>query len=229
MPVKMGNVVALLSLALAASAGATVQSGPITHLNESSYFTWGTGPTLTTFWSIRSVSTGWIYGGFSGTNCQVYVAGPIDPLTVVDASVFTYTSSTPFFNDGDTLFFKGSNGRYGAWVTDITVENIAIPIAWLDGTWYYQDDGTGHFAPTPECDPDLTTGAIPGQPGYGTPNGVLNNDDFFYYLAQYAAGNLAVADLTNTAIPGTPGYGAPNGVLNNDDFFYYLSEFAEGC
>jgi hypothetical protein len=29
------------------------------------------------------------------------------------------------------------------------------------------------------CEPDLTTGAIPGQPGYGTPNSVLNNDDFF--------------------------------------------------
>ncbi|MCA9288755.1 MAG: hypothetical protein KDA05_09240, partial [Phycisphaerales bacterium] len=26
------------------------------------------------------------------------------------------------------------------------------------------------------CDPDLTTGAIPGQPGFGVPNGVLNND-----------------------------------------------------
>ncbi len=81
----------------------------------------------------------------------------------------------------------------------------------------------------PTCEPDLTTGAIPGQPGYGIPNGVLNNDDFFYYLAQFAAGNLAVADLTTSAIPGSPGYGVPNGVLNNDDFFFYLSLFAAGC
>ncbi len=81
----------------------------------------------------------------------------------------------------------------------------------------------------PTCQPDLTTGAIAGQPGYGTPNGVLNNDDFFYYLAQFAAGNLAVADLTTGAIPGQPGYGVPNGVLNNDDFFYYLAIFAAGC
>ncbi len=79
------------------------------------------------------------------------------------------------------------------------------------------------------CKPDLTTGAIAGQPGYGTPNGVLNNDDFFYYLAQFAAGNLAVADLTTGAIAGQPGYGVPNGVLNNDDFFYYLAIFAAGC
>jgi hypothetical protein len=79
------------------------------------------------------------------------------------------------------------------------------------------------------CRPDLTTGAVPGQPGYGTPNGVLNNDDFFYYLAQFSAGNLAVADMTTGAIPGQPGYGVPNGVLNNDDFFYFLAIFAAGC
>ena len=39
------------------------------------------------------------------------------------------------------------------------------------------------------------------------PNGILNNDDF-YYLAQFAAGNLAVADMTTTAIPGSPGWRA---------------------
>ena len=38
------------------------------------------------------------------------------------------------------------------------------------------------------CRPDLTTTALPGSPGYGTPNGILNNDDFFYYLAIFAAG-----------------------------------------
>ena len=79
------------------------------------------------------------------------------------------------------------------------------------------------------CIPDLTTGAIPGQPGYGVPNGVVNNDDFFFYLGAFAAGNVAVADLTTGAIPGQPGYGTPNGVINNDDFFYYLSLFAAGC
>jgi len=86
----------------------------------------------------------------------------------------------------------------------------------------------GHM-PSPVCPPDLTTTAIVGAPGYGTPNCVLNSDDFFYYLAQFAAGNLAVADLTTTAIAGAPGYGVPNGVITNDDFFFYLSLFAAGC
>ena len=97
--------------------------------------------------------------------------------------------------------------------------------------------GTGHsginFAlfgnPLPACRPDLTTLAQPGTPGYGAPNGVLNNDDFFYYLAQFAAANLAVADMTTLALPGSPGYGVPNGVLDNEDFFFYLAIFAAGC
>ena len=77
------------------------------------------------------------------------------------------------------------------------------------------------------CRPDLTTGAIPGSPGYGVCNGVLNNDDFFYFLAQFAAGNLAVADSA-TAIPGSPGYGVQRH-LNNDDFFFHLTIFSAGC
>ena len=80
-----------------------------------------------------------------------------------------------------------------------------------------------------DCPADLTRGAVAGPPCYGTPDGKVNNDDFFYFLAQYAAGNLAVADLTAGAIPGQPGYGVPNGVLNNEDFFYYLTIFAAGC
>ncbi|MEZ6233173.1 MAG: choice-of-anchor R domain-containing protein [Phycisphaerales bacterium] len=78
------------------------------------------------------------------------------------------------------------------------------------------------------CEPDLTTGAIAGVPGYGVPNGILNNDDFFYYLAIFAA-NDPRADLTTGAIAGLPGYGVPNGIINNDDFFYYLALFAAGC
>jgi hypothetical protein len=104
------------------------------------------------------------------------------------------------------------------------------PIASIDiGGRFTANDFLQASGGGPGCEPDLTTGAIAGQPGYGVPNGVLNNDDFFYYLAQFAAGNLAVADLTTGAISGQPGYGVPNGVLNNDDFFYYLAIFAAGC
>jgi len=35
---------------------------------------------------------------------------------------------------------------------------------------------------------DLTTTAIPGSAGYGVPNGIINNDDFFFYLTIFSAG-----------------------------------------
>ena len=60
------------------------------------------------------------------------------------------------------------------------------------------------------------------------PNGVVNNDDFFYFLALFLGGSPA-ADLTTFAVPGTQGYGVPDGAVTNDDFFYYLTIFAEGC
>lgn len=78
------------------------------------------------------------------------------------------------------------------------------------------------------CIPDLTTTANPFAAGFGTPNGILNNDDFFYYLLLFENANPQ-ADMTATAIPGTPGYGTPNGVINNDDFFYFVMLFAAGC
>lgn len=89
-------------------------------------------------------------------------------------------------------------------------------------------DLTINFTPHP-CPPDITFGAIPGQPGFLEKNGIVNNDDFFAFLGQFSLGNLTLCDLTTGAIPGSPGYGVPNGLINNDDFFYYLSLFAAGC
>lgn len=81
------------------------------------------------------------------------------------------------------------------------------------------------------CPGDLSTTAIPGSPGYGTPNGVRNNDDFFYYIAQFAAGNLSVADLTTTGapFPGPPNHGVPDGILDADDFLTFLYRFQSPC
>lgn len=104
------------------------------------------------------------------------------------------------------------------------------------------DRGAFEFQPPPPgtCRVDLTTTAVSGSPGYGVPNGIVNNDDFFYYLNLFASslgcGTVPGAtrcpsppDLTTTAIPGTPGYGILDGSLSTDDFFYYLSLFAAGC
>ncbi|MEZ6234983.1 MAG: GC-type dockerin domain-anchored protein [Phycisphaerales bacterium] len=150
-----------------------------------------------------------------------------------------FTGANLMLNVGDTFVLEFQGNDSGLWMRGSYIDPV-------QGSPLYPEplnlNGTPHsnggwrlgfesfmLAGGPTCEPDLTTGAIAGLPGYGVPNGVLNNDDFFYYLAQFAAGNVAVADLTTGAIAGQPGYGVPNGVINNDDFFYYLAIFAAGC
>jgi len=127
--------------------------------------------------------------------------GPLPSPTIGTPATLTITSATPTDSGAYTAVFSNACGSATSTAAAATVN----------------------------CRADLTTNAIPGTPGYGVPNGILNNDDFFYYLSQFAAGNLVVADLTTGAVPGQPGYGVPNGLLNNDDFFYYLTIFAAGC
>lgn len=103
------------------------------------------------------------------------------------------------------------------------------------------DRGAYEFQLPTNCPADLTTTAIPGAPGYGVPNGILNNDDFFYYLVLYTntvgtCGTLpgqnrcpSPPDLTATAVPSLPGYGILDGAIHSDDFFFYLQLFTAGC
>jgi sugar lactone lactonase YvrE len=145
------------------------------------------------------------------------LVGPLGYLGTQQGLAWNPDNDTMYMidNNTDSLYTLDLQTGLATAVGATTIGN-ALGLLWVP------DSG-------PTCAPDLTTGAIAGQPGYGVPNGVLNNDDFFYYLAQFAAGNVAVADLTTGAIQGQPGYGVPNGIINNDDFFYYLGIFAAGC
>ncbi len=80
-----------------------------------------------------------------------------------------------------------------------------------------------------QCPADLTGASDPNDPAYGVPDGTLDAADFFYYLDQFVAGNLAVADLTGSSDPNDPAYGIPDGTLDAADFFFYLDAFVEGC
>lgn len=81
----------------------------------------------------------------------------------------------------------------------------------------------------PTCPADLTGSSNPNNPGYGVPDGIVDASDFFYYLDQFAAGNLAAADLTGSSDPNSPSYGVPDGTLDASDFFFYLTLFGAGC
>ena len=167
--------------------------------------------------------------GFGGT------PNPFGPTIAFD---------TPYpYSGGNLLIEVRQNGLSGSNTRSLESVGTAISgygtrfsACWI-GSYTATAGSQGNFTVLrliadsggPTCEPDLTATAVPGQPGYGVPDGILNNDDFFYYLAQFAGGNVAVADLTSTAVPGQPGYGVPDGIINNDDFFYYLAIFAAGC
>ncbi len=79
------------------------------------------------------------------------------------------------------------------------------------------------------CPADLSGASDPLDPAYGVADGLIDASDFFYYLDQFSAGNLAVADLSSSTDPADPGYGIPDGALDASDFFYYLDIFIAGC
>ncbi len=67
------------------------------------------------------------------------------------------------------------------------------------------------------CPADLTGSANVDDPEYGLVDGVVDADDFFYFLDRFVAGDLEVADITG------------NGVIDADDFFAFLDLFVLGC
>lgn len=81
----------------------------------------------------------------------------------------------------------------------------------------------------PACPADLTGSSNPSDPSFGVPDGVLDSNDFFFYLDRFAAGDLAIADLTGSSDPNSPSFGVPDGTLDASDFFFYLGRFAAGC
>lgn len=164
--------------------------------------------------------TGKVWYGHSGVN-RVGRYELRHNAAVLSSSNVAVANNRPnpiLFNGGGTISLQpGETIRLGI-----------LPAAGQQFACFMGVDMTVTFTPHP-CPPDITFGAIPGQPGFLEKNGIVNNDDFFAFLGQFSAGNLAICDLTTAAIPGSPGYGVPNGLINNDDFFYYLSLFAAGC
>lgn len=138
-------------IAIASPAEGTVLAGPITNLPESSgAYCWGDGlHNLCQDWSYRTADSGWFYGSsYSWSNADIYIArGLADPTTVNNADSFAYTDAVDWANEGDSVFFRGRNGFYGAWqiIRIDPLPNIPAPRGALTGKWYFQTDGTGCF------------------------------------------------------------------------------------
>ncbi|MBX3363416.1 MAG: dockerin type I repeat-containing protein [Phycisphaeraceae bacterium] len=123
----------------------------------------------------------------------------------------------------------------------IVLDSIANPpavVGWATGD--FNGDGVvnhldlaildGAIDPcTGRCPADLSGSSDPNDPAYGVPDGVADASDFFYYLDQFVAGNIAVADLTGSSDPNDPAYGVPDGNVDASDFFFFLDIFVAGC
>ena len=127
-----------------------IVSGPISQVVDSvGIFLWGEPLNqLCQQWSIAVFEqSGWFYGTSNPTSsADVYVLNaPADPLTVVAAENFPYSNGSVQALEGDTVFFRGRNGYFGAW----TIEAIEGGIGGtLSGTWYFKAGGGGDFTST---------------------------------------------------------------------------------
>ncbi|MBX3363773.1 MAG: hypothetical protein KF866_03315 [Phycisphaeraceae bacterium] len=143
--------------------------------------------------------------------------------------------------DSSTLFSNGVN--QSAWnnvnPTDYTNQDprtvggvvLAVQLTYLSAVNYQCLLYVGNITPADAtgCQADLSGSSDPNDPAYGVPDGVVDAADFFYYLDQFVAGNIAVADLTGSSDPNDPAYGIPDGVIDAADFFYFLDIFVAGC
>ena len=124
-----------------------VVTGPIEPITESvGIFVWGDSfNQLCHQWSIaRQDASGWFYGtSVPWSSADVFVLeAPGDPLAVVTAESFEYTAGSVNADIGDTVFFRGRNGFFGAWtITGITGGSDAV----LTGQWYFKVGGGGDF------------------------------------------------------------------------------------
>jgi hypothetical protein len=150
--VRMFSIAALL--VMIPSAQATVLRSSISAVPESAndLFQWGDGVhNLAQAWSsAERNSKGWFYGTrhSSFSNADVYNAGVIDPTTVTHAALFPYSINPVLATEGETVFFRGANGYFGAWRIDNIYklnDTQTSPVANLDGEWFFQDNGSSSF------------------------------------------------------------------------------------
>ena len=98
-------------------------------------------------WSIAGYYySGWFYGSnVSWSSADVYVldAGT-DPLSIVAAENFDFTAGSARAEVGDTVFFRGINGFFGAWtIVEINGDPDTRPT--MSGIWFFRADGGGDF------------------------------------------------------------------------------------
>lgn len=150
------HFVSIFILLVSTSSYASLLSGDLNAVPESSNsFFWGDGVNnLHQQWSIAAFNySGWFYASDDSeySNADVFVYSGLTDISLAgDASLFDYqTTGIIQAAEGDTVFFRGVNGFYGAWKIDSIhgFEGFGIyPYGYLTGTWYFLEDKESNFS-----------------------------------------------------------------------------------
>lgn len=156
----MLSLIAMVAITFGCSGGSgsdsrgdasVVYAGQIDQVLESrGIFVWGDSLNkLCQQWSLaRPDQSGWFYGtDFPTSSADIFVlVAPQDPLAVIAAENFEYTAEAVLASEGDTVFFRGRNGFFGAW----KIQEIAggSGDAVLSGDWFFKAGGGGDFTST---------------------------------------------------------------------------------
>ncbi|MEM9066180.1 MAG: GC-type dockerin domain-anchored protein [Planctomycetota bacterium] len=161
-----------------------------------------------------------------------------DCLNGLSMTLFAVDPSAPFFIRirggvvGDLVIdIVGDNDEDNDGVCDAFDICPGIDDSTLDPADDIDGDGI-HDACDEPCSADLTTigATLPGQPGFGSPDGQVDLDDLGFYLTGWLA-NEPLADLTTTGatLAGQPGFGEPDAAVDLDDLGFYLTIWLAGC
>lgn len=157
---RCASIFAFVSLLLTRPASADVITGVVSDWVEASApREFGDGANhITIWWSINVYgAAGWFYGSDYGFDTDVALADSIADITEIsDAGAFSFQTfyvgpARDAENDGgvgDFLVFRNINtGHYGV----LRLDNIDNDK--LNGTWWFQTDGSGDFSAQPPCGP----------------------------------------------------------------------------
>ncbi len=165
---KRRTILGLVVVVVAcANANASVISGQISQLSDSQITGFGDGThDIRLFWSVRNYNEGYLYGSsyapwWPTLNSDLALApGVTDISQICDASSYTFVDSNLVVRDafanpnqvGDFVVYHNINtGHYGVLRIDyINCISMAMPIAELNASWWFQTDGTCDFSSVPE-------------------------------------------------------------------------------
>lgn len=162
-------VLAALAFSPPAAAGAEVISGVIDEWPESGTdLVLGDGVnSVRISWSLSFYDSGYFYGRSDGVLGAAEVAelpDVTDVSEITDASAFDFVSYPPDSVGPlcDAACDPDQVGDFVVWrntatghvlvlrIDDIRVDDLAQSIAFLDGTWWFQTDGSADFSSVPE-------------------------------------------------------------------------------